>query len=192
VRLFVALDIPEHVRQSLAKLAQELRAAAPGARWVRMEGVHITLKFIGEKPEQKLAPIRSALSTLRVPGPIEMRFAGLGFFPNERRPRVLWVGIEAGAALRELADSIETALEPLDIAREKREFSPHITLARLENPKGLGTLRETVAKAGTPYFGYTKASAFYLYQSVLKRGGAEYTRLVEYPFAAESLEEPAR
>jgi 2'-5' RNA ligase len=190
VRLFVALDIPGNIRQGLTKLVKELRAVvAPQARWVRMEGVHVTLKFIGETPNENLAEIRDALFQVRVHGPIDMRFAGLGFFPNARRPRVLWASIEADGALRELASAIETALEPLGIAREQREFSPHLTLARLESTKGLDELRAAVDKLGAPEFGSTRASTFYLYQSVLKRGGAEYTRLVSYPFAAECQEE---
>jgi 2'-5' RNA ligase len=191
VRLFVALDIPENVRQSLATLVQQLRITAPTARWVRMEGVHITLKFIGETSPENAERIRAALVQVRASGPIEMRFAGLGFFPNSRRPRVLWVGIEAGNSLRELATSIENVLEPLGIAREKRDFSPHITLARMESPKGIKQLQVAVEKLGSPDFGCACASQFYLYQSVLKRGGAEYTRLVSYPFATNGNPEQA-
>ncbi len=107
-------------------------------------------------------------------------FRGLGFFPNERHARVLWAGIEAGPELRALAEAVETSLEPLGIAREQREFSPHLTLARFESPNKLAGLRAAIAAAGPLEFGQTIVNEFHLYQSVLKRGGAEYTRLATF------------
>ena len=185
MRLFVALDIPEIVRESLAKLARQLRDTCPGARWVRIEGAHVTLKFIEETPPDRAELIRSALRHMPASGPIELHFAGLGFFPDLRRPRVFWAGIEAGASLRALAASIETRLEPLGIPREPRDFHPHITLARFDSPKGLEPLRAAVEKLGVPEFGRILARELYLYRSVLKRGGAEYTRLASYQISGE-------
>ena len=180
MRLFVALDIPEIVRDSLATLSRQLREICPAARWVRIEGAHLTLKFIGETPPDRVEPIRSALRDMPATGPIELHFAGLGFLPDSRRPRVFWAGIEAGAALPALAASIETRIEPLGIPREARDFHPHITLARFDSPKGLDPLRAAVEKLGVPEFGRALAGEFHLYQSVLKPGGAEYTRLASY------------
>lgn len=107
------------------------------------------------------------------------------FFPNERRPRVLWAGIEASAELSALAAAIENALELLGVAREQRAFSPHLTLARFDSPRGLERLHAAVSEAGGLEFGRSIASEFHLYQSVLKRGGAEYTRLASYRFAED-------
>ena len=89
MRLFVALDIPDNVRASLAALVLKLRAAFPNARWVRVEGLHVTLKFIGETSSEKAAAIQAALASIPSRTPIPMKFHGLGFFPNVRRPRVL-------------------------------------------------------------------------------------------------------
>ena len=186
MRIFVALDIPETVCDSLTKLSRQLREICPAARWARIEGAHLTLKFIGEAPPERAEHIRSALGDQPAAGPIELHFAGLGFFPDSRRPRVLWAGIEAGAALRSLAASIEARLEPLGIPREARDFQPHITLARFDSPKGLDPLRAAVEKLGVPEFGRSLAVEFHLYRSVLKRGGAEYTRLASYPISGES------
>lgn len=185
MRLFVAIDIPDDVRDALARLSRQLREISARPRWVRIEGAHLTLKFIGAVPPEQAERIRSALGMARASGPIELQFVGLGFFPSARRPRVLWAGVTTGPALRELAASIETQLEPLGIPREDRDFSPHITLARFDSPKGLGRLRAAVEKLGTPKFGHTTAREFHLYQSVLKRGGAEYTRLASYPISGE-------
>ena len=185
MRLFVALDIPDSARQSLERLSRKLREICPAARWVRMEGVHIALKFIGETPADRVEAIRAALNTVRSPGPIELQFGGLGFFPGARRPRVLWAGVTAGTALRDLAAAVETQLEPLGMPREVREFNPHITLARFESPQGLEALRAAVEQLGAPEFGHASARQFHLYRSVLKRGGAEYTRLASYAISGE-------
>src|ERR1700676_5047042 len=127
MRLFVALDIPDAVREAIGALVAKLWRTFPHGRWVRMEGVHVTLKFVGEVPPDKIDRINAALTTVRLRNPIEMTFRGAGFFPDERRPRVFWAGIVAGAELGALASFVDQALEPLGIAREKRAFSPHLT-----------------------------------------------------------------
>jgi 2'-5' RNA ligase len=180
VRLFVALDIPEEVRTALGALIEKLGPACRNARWVRVESAHITLKFIGEATAEKADDIKTALAAVPLTSPIKISFHGLGFFPNERRPRVFWAGMEAGDGLGALAAAVETALEPLGIAREQRAFSPHLTLARFDSPSDLQRLHGTIAAAGPLEFGATIAKEFHLYQSVLKRGGAEYTRLATW------------
>jgi len=183
MRLFVALDIPEDVRGSLAALSAQLRPACKDARWARIEGLHVTLKFIGETPSENTAKIQSALASIPPRVAIPMFFRGLGFFPNERRPRVLWAGVEAAPELAALAAAVEVALEPLGIPRETRTFSPHLTLARFDTPRGLAALHTAIEKACPPEFGGATTGEFYLYQSILKSGGAEYTRLSTFSFA---------
>jgi 2'-5' RNA ligase len=183
MRLFVALDIPEDVRSAIGALVAKLRPACRNARWVRIEGLHVTLKFIGETSAEKIEVIKSALAAIPHRTPISINFGGLGFFPNERRPRVLWAGIEASTELAALAAAVETALDPLGIPREERAFSPHLTLARFDTPRGLDAFHAAVKKASLLEFGGTTAKEFHLYQSVLKPGGAEYTRLATFSFA---------
>ena len=184
MRLFVALDLPQETRASIEELVTKLKKICRGPRWVRLEGVHIALKFIGEVPDDRAEAIRAALNEIRGLDPVEMRFAGLGFFPNEKRPRVFWAGIEAGPALAALAAAVEAKLEPKGIPRETREFHPHITLARIDSMEGVNALRAAVENASKE-FGRSVAREFYLYRSVLKRGGAEYTRLSAYSFAGD-------
>jgi RNA 2',3'-cyclic 3'-phosphodiesterase len=195
VRLFVALDIPDQVRAQIGALVAKLRTASRHARWARIAGAHVTLKFIGEVPPEKVEPIKVALAAIRLSNPIEMKFRNVGFFPNERRPRVFWAGIEAGAELGALAARVEMSLEPLGIAREQRAFSPHLTLARFESPRGTGagsawsppeyltSLQNAISGAGPLEFGSAVAKEFHLYQSILKPAGAEYTRLATFRFA---------
>lgn len=186
MRLFVAIDVPDEVRQRVAAFAAEMRERAPRARWVRFDGVHVTLKFIGETAPEKAEPIRHALEPVRTGAPVEMEFRGAGFFPNEKRPRVFWVGIHSTPALAELATEIEQRLEPLGIARESRPFNPHLTLARFETPRESGELARALAETGEREFGRAVAREFQLYESRLKPGGSRYTRLAAFTFAPET------
>jgi 2'-5' RNA ligase len=186
VRLFVALEIPTAVRENLAALIRELRAIAPQAKWVRAENLHVTLKFIGEVPNTKLESIRTALPGVRSNLPVTLEFRGLGFFPNEKHPRVFWAGIEASANLKALAADIEGAAEKSGIPREKRPFSPHLTLARFESPKLTDPFRDAIAANAARAFGLLRTNQFHLIESKLKPAGAEYTTLQSFPFAAEA------
>ena len=181
VRLFVALDVPEQVRQALAELSAQMKKTCLSARWLRLESVHITLKFIGEVSLETVEKIREALGSLPEFAPIMLRFAGLGFFPSARRPRVFWAGVEADPQLAALAGAIEAKLDPLGIPAEERDFHPHLTLARFDSPQGTQALVAAVEALGVPEFGSETFREFHLYRSVLKRSGAEYTRLVTYP-----------
>jgi 2'-5' RNA ligase len=199
VRVFVALDILEEVRAAIGALIEKLRPTSDNilagskrspnpARWVRIEGIHVTLKFIGEVPPEKIEPIKASLSQIDSPENIALKLRGVGFFPNERQPRVLWAGIEADAQLGALAAAVETSLEPLGIPKEQRIFSPHLTLARFDTARSkpsasaFDRLHEAISKAGPLEFGSSIVSEFHLYQSILKRGGAEYTRLATFRF----------
>jgi RNA 2',3'-cyclic 3'-phosphodiesterase len=144
--------------------------------------MHITLKFIGYIDDKKLGAIRGALSVIRSIQAVEMHFRGLGFFPHERRPRVLWVGVEASPNLAALALDIDASLERHGVPREARAFVPHLTLARFDQPGGLEKLVATAENLASTNFGSCTEREFYLYESVLKRSGAEYTRLAAFPF----------
>jgi 2'-5' RNA ligase len=184
VRLFVALEIPAEVRESLADLLGSFRAVSSQPRWVRPESLHVTLKFIGEWPPAKLEGLRSALAAVRLNKPVTIDFCGLGFFPSDKRPRVLWAGTEASSNLSSLASEIELATEKLGIPREPRPFSPHLTLARFEPPGLPEKLRAAIQKNAAREFGLLHTNEFHLIESKLKPSGAEYTTLQTFPFAA--------
>jgi RNA 2',3'-cyclic 3'-phosphodiesterase len=191
VRLFVALEIPATVRDNLAAQIDELRdLPAPSAekrlRWVRPENLHVTLKFIGEVEAAKLDGIRSALTAIGLHAPVGLHFRGLGFFPDETYPRVLWVGLHASGNLRVLASAVDSALEGQGIARDARAFTPHLTLARFE-PRGFDEkLRIAIQKNSEREFGAFEAREFHLLQSKLKPSGAEYTSLAAFPLTLEA------
>ena len=179
MRLFTAIDLPAETRAVLGALLDRLRPLAH-LRWSPVENLHITTKFIGEWPEAKLDHMKRALAQVTAP-PVEVAVRGLGWFPNADRPRVLWAGVEGGAELRKLAQETERAVAKLGVTVEVREYSPHLTLARIPDPRelrgGTAPLRKAIAEIGTPDFGSFHAAAFHLYLS----GGRKYTRLSEYP-----------
>jgi RNA 2',3'-cyclic 3'-phosphodiesterase len=184
MRLFVALKIPTEVRKNLAALVRSLREISPQTRWVRPENLHVTLKFIGEVSAEKVAAVRAALSGMRFQRPAALEFCGFGFFPNEKHPRVFWAGIEASPNLKTLAADIDAATEKLGIPREKRPFSPHLTLARFEPPRLPEKLRAAIQENAGCKFGSLNADEFHLIESRLKPSGAEYTTVESFPFAA--------
>jgi 2'-5' RNA ligase len=186
VRLFVALEIPPEIREKLAELIRELRAIAPHEKWVRAENLHVTLKFIGEVAPEKATAIRQALALARSDAPVRLDFRGLGFFPDEKHPRVFWAGMETSPNLKGLAADIEAAVEKLGVLREKRPFSPHLTLARFETRKMPQKLQAAVRENMAREFGAFETREFHLIESRLKPSGAEYTTLQSFPFVAEA------
>ena len=162
-------------------MIRELKPLNSLWKWVRPENLHITLKFLGEIPSDKLESIKSALRAVTCEWPVGVNFRGLGLFPNERRPRVLWAGMEASRSLPDLAEAIEEALEKMGVAREEREFTPHLTLARSKDGKVSEKLRSALASHAASQFGEMSASAFHLIESKLKSTGPEYTTLESFP-----------
>lgn len=182
VRLFVALDLPDTVCDALRQAIANLLPLAKDARWTPPEGMHVTLKFIGNVDGERVNPISRALAAAGSGAPVEIKIRGLGFFPDERRPRVLWCGIDASPNLAPLAAEIERLLEPLGIAREERPFTPHLTLARLKDPYGVGRLVGAADNLKSRDFGSARATEFHLYESFTKPSGAEYRKIQSYAF----------
>lgn len=183
MRLFVAVDIPEKTRSAIRDLITKLRLIARSARWVRPEGIHVTLKFIGWFDDDRLAEIKERLAHIPPRAPIPIAFRNFGFFPNERRPQVFWIGIESGSELAMLAVDIESQLVRLKIPKEEREFAPHLTLARFKTNEGVAQMQKMLASMARQDFGVMNATEFHLYQSVLKSNGAIYNKLASYSFA---------
>ena len=192
MRLFVALDIDESIRQRLTTFVEGVRGFAPDARWVNPESLHVTLKFIGEWPNESVPQIEKALSTLSGPS-IELRFHNYGFFPTEKAARVFWVGISGGTPLADLANHVDEVLGNLGIAKEARAFSPHLTLARGSGGSGapgwrkgdransgFRRLQDKLATMSALEFGTMTAREFFLYQSQLSPKGSRYTKIAKF------------
>jgi 2'-5' RNA ligase len=186
VRLFVALDLPDQVRHSIAELIAKLQPKSRGARWIKPQNLHITLKFIGYVGNEKLSPIQTTLLSICVAQPVELHFRGMGFFPNEHRPRAFWWGIAASPNLAELAANIDRALVPLGIEAETRPFTPHLTLARFKSNEGIREVVQAATDMKSTDFGAAIETNFHLYESLLKSTGAQYNRVASFPFVGGS------
>jgi RNA 2',3'-cyclic 3'-phosphodiesterase len=183
MRLFTAIDLPAGIRLRLERLLSALRPEAP-IKWSPLDNLHITTKFIGEWPEQRLEEIHDALSQIAPCEPFEISLRDLGWYPNERAPRVLWVGVHAGRELTALAEQIETRLEALGVAREERPFSPHLTLARIKHPAPLQALRQTVERLQPADLGQFRVAHFSLFRSEPGSNASVYRKLRDYRLEA--------
>jgi RNA 2',3'-cyclic 3'-phosphodiesterase len=192
MRLFVALDIDDDIRERIARFLEGVRGFAPEARWVRAGSLHVTLKFIGEKSEEALGEIKTALGGVEASA-ITINFRGYGFFPTARAPRVFWIGVEGGNELAALAASLDEKLSQLKIPKEEHVYNAHLTLARGGGGSGaprwhkgdgpnrlFQRLQEKLAALPAPEFGTMTAREFFLYQSQLGRGGSKYTKLAAF------------
>jgi 2'-5' RNA ligase len=188
MRLFVAIDLDDPIRQRILRFMEGLRGFAPDVRWVSPASLHITLKFIGES--EQFEAIREKLTKIQGQ-PAQISFRGTGFFPTPRSARVFWIGVEADENLAKLAGIADGSLLPLGIEKEQRAFTPHLTLARSGSGapgKKLGDgpnkkfqhLQEQLAKMPPPDFGTMTAHEFFLYQSKTAPTGAIYTRLAGF------------
>lgn len=180
MRLFTGIDLSEEIRERLERLLMHLRPAAH-LKWSPVYNLHLTLKFIGEWPEQKLPQLVDTLRCVPSRPPFEADMKGVGWYPNAHHPRVFWVGVDGGEPLLSLVHDVETALSTLGIAKEDRDFSAHLTLARIKDPVPLQPLREAIAQIGSLEFGSFLTDRFYLYRSQPGAAGSIYTKLSEFP-----------
>ncbi len=196
MRVFVALDIEEEIRQHVERFMDGVRGFSPDARWAKPESLHVTLKFVGEKSPEFVEKMKQALAAVQLEA-FEVTFRGYGFFPTVNSARVFWIGVEAGPALAQLAKSVDVALSQLGVEPEAHAFNPHLTLARGAGKSGtpkrqkndmpnqtFQQLRKRLSAMPALEFGRMTAHEFFLYQSHLGSGGAKYTKLAGFPLRA--------
>ena len=179
-RLFVAIGLPEPLRNELENLQKQLQPFARDAKWVNISGIHLTLKFLGYVDPAQIPEITEALfNSVKAFSPVMIQARGCGFFPNARRPNVLWVGVDA-PELAPLQQDVEEAMAKLGFEKENRAFSPHLTLARFKDHRGhLALAKETEKLAGNDFGSFT-ANGLSLYESILRPRGAQYQILQEF------------
>lgn len=193
MRLFLALDIDDPIRERITRFVDEVRNFSPDARWVKPESLHVTLKFIGEQPDNAVERINQALKDVSS-ATTEIKFRAYGFFPTPKSARVFWIGMESGPQLAQLATAIDERMASLGIKKEDRAFSPHLTLARAAGGSGsprwrkgdgpnrsFSYLQEKLSALPVPDFGTMTPREFFLYQSQLSPKGSKYTKLAKFP-----------
>jgi len=194
MRCFVAIGIDAAVRARLEAAVDRLRratatAVAAGARisWAHPDGWHVTLKFLGELAEERLASIVTALSaTVGDFRRFDITFAGLHGFPRGRAPHALTVGVSDEGQTTSLAESVNTALAALGFSREAKSYVAHLTLARLRDRSAARAVREAIVERGDEVFGTTTVESVELYESLLEPTGAQYRDLARFALAARN------
>ena len=184
IRSFIAIELNESINAALTDLQEQLKAKVPrgSVRWVRPEGIHLTLKFLGNVPANRIEEIERALiqACAGVPS-FSFSVGGLGCFPNPRRPRVVWVGVqEETGTLARLQRAIENGMEKLGFAPEGRKFDPHLTLGRTQRRASPGDVRrlgQLVEETNIGELGQMEARVVSLIRSDLRPTGAVYTQL---------------
>lgn len=185
MRTFIAIDLDEEIKKNLLSFISELDKLSRGGRsirWIKPEGMHLTLKFLGEITGEKTREIENFLKL--IPEKYKsfvLKFKGTGSFPpGSKNPRVLWVGIEEEETLKALQFHLEGELEKLGFPREKRKFHPHLTLGRAKIPSHLKETLSLFEKNKETNFGEMQAKKLTFFQSILKPSGAEYSALSEF------------
>ncbi|MGQ9628137.1 MAG: RNA 2',3'-cyclic phosphodiesterase [Anaerolineae bacterium] len=193
IRTFIAIELSQEIRAGLAEIQERLKAQAPpeAVRWVQPESIHLTLKFLGEVPAVKMESIRQALErAVGSVAPFSLSCGGLGCFPNPKRPRVIWVGVEEKTGrLSWMQQAVEAALSPLGYRPEARPFHPHLTLGRVQSRVGAADLRrmsELMASVKVGHIGEMEARYISLMRSDLHPEGAIYTQLAQVNLAKEN------
>lgn len=184
VRTFLAIRVDDEVEAAIYRLIEELRAPNDGVAWARRDKLHVTLKFLGAAIDSaKLAPLAEAVAAVSSAATVfQVRTCGIGAFPNLRRPRVLWTGLESQGLIR-LATQVEDAAAHLGFERAERPWAPHLTIARIRDPRRVRSLLGRLQAANQSEFGESRVGEVTLYRSHLSANGSTYERLATFPLS---------
>ncbi len=191
MRCFIAMELPQAVRNRLRVLIERMKPLCSSVKWVGAENLHLTLKFLGEVRDESLPEVEKAIIEAAASHPaIGLQALGLGVFPNPNWPKVVWAGLvepEGGDKLQSFQKGMEEALEPLGFNPEKRKFTPHLTIGRINARRGkplpLERLMREVQARKMEDFGSFKAREIVLFKSDLKPSGAVHTVLSKNPLS---------
>jgi 2'-5' RNA ligase len=182
IRCFIAIEIPREIKTSIEEYLIQLRKMSPAIRWVNAANIHITLKFLGEIKQDLLNNVKSSLKSItEVIQPFEIKMGGSGAFPNQKRPRVIWLGLKSQEynKLLGIYEWIENKLVLLGFEKEQRRFTPHLTVGRIKFPQNLTDLFHYMEQYPFPEKQFI-VKEIVLMQSLLKPSGAEYHIIDKY------------
>jgi 2'-5' RNA ligase len=187
IRAFIAIELSAAIQDQLRKVILQLSPATKAVRWVPPENIHLTLKFLGDVDASKILPLQTALKQEAARRrPFEIQVGSLGAFPSPRRPRVIWIGVQAPGELAALARGIETVTVPLGFPTEERAFSPHLTLGRVSqhaSPDEVAELGELLSRIRIGELGIAPVEKVCLFRSDLRPTGAVYTAIYQAKLA---------
>jgi len=180
LRCFIALDISDHIRRDFGDTIDRLKKHDADVKWVRVDNMHLTLKFLGKTPENILPKIQESLFNVVLSyNPFYIRIYGTGVFPNRKYPRVIWVGVEDSDMLKRLYSDIENVMASLGFKKEQRSFKPHLTLGRVRSHKRIMPVVLDLDTFKDKEFGNIHIKKIKLMKSELKPQGAMYSCLYE-------------
>ncbi len=183
IRCFIAAELPQDLLQEIGRYIRRIAEYSSGVRWVKATGIHITLKFLGEINPPAVEQVRDILPDIKqVAGPFDMTIRGSGFFPNRRQPRVIWLGLEHDPehSLFRLHEWLDRHLADMGFEREKRRFSPHLTIGRIKGQEDLRPVFNFLDEHPFPEKTFRVDRLFFI-RSSLQPGGAVYSTIAEYP-----------
>ena len=183
MRAFIAIELPAPVKEAIAGLRERLRRSGAKASWVKTENMHLTLRFLGDVPPERLDRLGTRFGDAAAQcAAFPLSVAGTGLFPNARRPSVVWAGVAAPeGGLRSARPGAEDAARAAGLPPDNKPFHPHITLARIRDRRDLGTLLDDLEAAKAFFGGDFITRSVSLFSSEVNRGGPVYRRLREFP-----------
>ena len=185
LRVFVAVPVSGQVRQEIFALQRKLAAeAGPTIRWTKPEQIHLTLRFLGNVPDENIADLRQALDRACLgAAPIEISLSDLGCFPSRRRPRIVWLGVSNGAnELTDLAERVRAETAMFGDSTDSKPFVPHLTLGRSQDPRSSdGHVGEIICRENPRQIGLLRVSEVHLVKSELSRSGSNYSIIACHP-----------
>ena len=180
MRSFIAIDLPPGIKEAIKDVVRELSPGSSGIRWVPVENIHLTLKFLGEVKEDQVPGVENQLrAAAGRHQAFNITVKGAGAFPNLRSPNVLWIGIEVSEALSSLFRDIDAGMSGLGFEPEARRFSPHLTIGRVKDKNGTAPAMMGISTYKETIFGTIDVQEIRLMKSVLKPSGAEYSGIAD-------------
>lgn len=187
IRAFIAVELPEEIHKNLKKLQNDMKDSMPDVRWTKYGNIHLTLKFLGDTKVSKIEAINKAIQDITDRfSPYVVSLAGIGAFPNSRKPSVVWTGIKKGAdEMIRLVNEVESSMEKFGFPREKRPFRPHLTIGRVREINHPSAMTKALENPTVGEIGEFTVDKVSLIKSQLDPAGSIYTTLSEAKFNQE-------
>jgi 2'-5' RNA ligase len=187
LRCFISIELPEKLKKDINALTDKLRATGADVKWVHARNLHLTLKFLGNTPEEKLPVIKDHVQAAASRSPSFIAaLSGVGVFPSRKRPRVIWIGISGSDEIIDLQGDIEKNLQTMGYEPESRPFRAHLTIGRARSMRGRDLLLRELDALEKTVFGEFRIGDVSIMKSELKPSGAIYTKLYSIPLGGNN------
>jgi RNA 2',3'-cyclic 3'-phosphodiesterase len=181
------VELPDKVKRAIAERIDALKRSGAEVKWVSIENIHITMQFLGETEETLIPMIKESLKKILSPyTPFYIKIAKVGCFPEGKRPRIIWIGVEDAQPLKNIHAEITNEMMKYGFRKEERDFTPHITIGRVKSQRNLGEMHRRLTEMKDTCFSDFEVFSLTLMKSTLKPSGAVYNSLAEIPFGRRS------